>query len=150
VDFASFQSQHPYCRIPTFLSVDETVGETVIISIQSCATLQGGVNTRKAPPVTIEVHGITSWMRENAPGDVTRRATPAFNLEAGALALRESELILGARESECAKKRDQVGPQWFLSQRDRRRCDAGPVTGTAAAARAECDSSSSRPACSDT
>lgn len=74
---------------------------------------------------------------ENAPGDVTRRATPAFNLEAGALALRESELILGARESECAKKRDQVGPQWFLSQRDRRRCDAGPVTGTAAAARAE-------------
>ena len=80
---------------------------------------------------------------ENAPGDVTRRATPAFNLEAGALALRESELILGARESECAKKRDQVGPQWFLSQRDRRRCDAGPVTGTAAAARAECDSSSS-------
>jgi hypothetical protein len=84
VDFASFQSQHPYCRIPTFLSVDETVGETVIISIQSCATLQGGVNTRKAPPVTIEVHGITSWMRQNGkrtwgcdpPRDPGRRTRP--------------------------------------------------------------------------
>lgn len=96
VDFASFQSQHPYCRIPTFLSVDETVGETVIISIQSCATLQGGVNTRKAPPVTIEVHGITSWMRRN--GKRTWGCDPP----------RDPGLQLGGRRALVARESDEA------------------------------------------